>query len=167
MRRNFLSHAHKTQDAADAASEVENTPSFPDFHPPHGPLGQRLNAFVDWLYKHFACLRVFIADGDGLPLAQRDSNIEFIGVATVLIDATRQMRGQLELPEQGAITLDLGSRECLQLLQVQLSYQNISLGMVMRGPLDRPALEHVREALGLALIEADQLPSNPYYGEQA
>ncbi len=128
----------------------------PRFHPPHAAMGARLAAFIDWLFRNLACVRVFIADSDGLPLAQRNSNIDLIGLATVLMDATRQLRGHLQLPPEGTIGMELGENETFLLLQIQTDWQQVSLGLIVRASLDRMTLDEVKQALRAALNEESQ-----------
>jgi hypothetical protein len=142
------------EEADDHAPEAEaDRPALPVFRPPQAAMGARLSAFIDWLFRNLACVRVFIADGDGLPLAQRNSNIDLIGLATVLMDASRQLRGHLQLPPEGAIAMGLGPNETFQLLQIQTSWQQVSLGLIVRSTLLRETLDEVKNALRLALDE--------------
>ncbi len=137
----------------------------PPFAPPQAAaMGQRLNAFIDWLFRNLPCQRVFIADGDGLPLAQRHSNIDLIGISTVLMDASKQLRSHLQLPEEASIGLELGGNEMFQLLQLQMPWQEVSLGIIIRGYLARDLVDQVKAALRSAL-EFDQGPESAAMAE--
>lgn len=152
--------------ALDEAEEHEPRPdettrqALPPFKAPQAAMGARLAAFIDWLFRNLACVRVFIADGDGLPLAQRNSNIDLIGLATVLMDASRELRGHLQLPQEGAIGMELGPAESFQLLQIQTSWQEVSLGLIVRAGLSRETLDEVKAALHAA-IEEEQPQASP------
>ncbi len=134
--------------------ETGSRPELPPFHPPNAAMGARLSAYIDWLIQNLACVRVFIADSDGLPLAQRNSNIDLIGLATVLMEATRQLRGHIELPPDASIAMELSENEIFQFVQVQTDWQKVSLGLIMPSVLDRKTLDHVKRALHNVFSEA-------------
>ncbi|MBK7540050.1 MAG: hypothetical protein IPI49_32785 [Myxococcales bacterium] len=115
------------------------------------PLQQRIEAFVDWLCTGAGAVASFVADADGLVLANRD-DAEAYAAATASISHNEEaaFRGT-PLPVERTTVIELDDSKFLQVIRVDTNAGRLAVGVVGAEPLSRARCAQVRRLLRLGV----------------
>ncbi len=138
--------------------ESERVLPFPEFKAPALPLTQRLNSLLDWLSKSVRCSKIFLSDADGLPLAQRNCNVEMIGLCAIMSDAARQLAALAGVGRGEALHIDLENGAVFHLIELSTGQQVVALGIQTRSGLTPEEVAQISSAV-LATLAEQQRPA--------
>lgn len=145
------------------AGEKEEPLPYPVFTPPELPLKHRVNALMDWLFRNAGASTAFLADGDGLPLAQRGASVDLIGISAVFADAAHQLARSLKADAAGAVHVDLDGGSTFHLIGLENGPQNLALGFVSRLSVDASCLSQIADSVLAAVAERPGEKSSSFY----
>lgn len=146
--------AAQTTNAVDALLETVSATA-PTFQPPRTFLRERLGALIDWVVDQTQAKRVFIADAEGLVLLEQESDPDLVAASSSFIDLLERVRGSLGPNDPGALTIDLGTRQVLNLCRVATDLGRFSLGVVTERPLPQENIRSYQDALSRTLEETN------------
>jgi hypothetical protein len=118
------------------------------------PLQRRLEGFVEWLGGAVAARAAFVADADGLVLANRNAPESYV-VATASLSHAEDtvLKSYIPRPPEGTTTMDLDETHFLQVIRVDTVVGRLVVGLIVAGPLSRSACAMVRRLLRLGVEE--------------
>jgi hypothetical protein len=118
------------------------------------PLQRRLEGFVEWLGGAVAARAAFVADADGLVLANRNAPESYV-VATASLSHAEDtvLKSYIPRPLEGTTTMDLDENHFLQVIRVDTVVGRLVVGLIVAGPLSRSACAMVRRLLRLGVEE--------------
>lgn len=112
-----------------------------------GSLQQRIEAFVTWLSRGAAAMAAFVADADGLILANRNAAEAYAeAVASVLHNEEAAFRST-PLPAERSTLIELSDNRFLQVIRVDTAAGRLVVGVVGQEPLSRATCSQVRRVL--------------------
>lgn len=112
-----------------------------------GSLQQRIEAFVTWLSRGAAAVAAFVADADGLILANRNAAEAYAeAVASVLHNEEAAFRST-PLPAERSTVIELSDNRFLQVIRVDTAAGRLVVGIVGQEPLSRATCSQVRRVL--------------------
>jgi len=114
-------------------------------------LEARLSAFVDWLVASTGVLAAFVADSDGLMLANRHAPDNYVVATVPLATAEREVRAYVPSPSEGTTTIELDDANFLQVIRVDTTAGQLVVGLVVAGALNRATCAAVRRMLRLGV----------------
>lgn len=110
-------------------------------------LQQRIEAFVTWLSRGAAAVAAFVADADGLILANRNAAEAYAeAVASVLHNEEAAFRST-PLPAERSTLIELSDSRFLQVIRVDTAAGRLVVGVVGQEPLSRATCSQVRRVL--------------------
>ncbi len=110
-------------------------------------LQQRIEAFVTWLSRGAAAVAAFVADADGLILANRNAAEAYAeAVASVLHNEEAAFRST-PLPAERSTVIELSDSRFLQVIRVDTAAGRLVVGVVGEEPLSRATCSQVRRVL--------------------
>lgn len=110
-------------------------------------LQQRIDAFVTWLSRGAAAVAAFVADADGLILANRNAAEAYAeAVASVLHNEEAAFRST-PLPAERSTVIELSDNRFLQVIRVDTAAGRLVVGVVGEEPLSRATCSQVRRVL--------------------
>jgi hypothetical protein len=118
----------------------------------HGDQGapvvqRRIEGFVDWLGPAVGARCVFVADTDGLVLANLNTPENYVIATASLSHAEQNVRNYLPRPLESSTTMELDETSFLQVIRVDTIMGRLMVGLVVAGPLSRTACAMVRRLL--------------------
>jgi hypothetical protein len=122
--------------AARPQSPARGPCSLPEFCPPAGNLEGKLTAFLDWVQSATGCSAVFVADSDGITLAERTSEPVLPAIAAALSNSLKMVRALSETVHPESISLLLSSDSLLTVLDLSTSWGRFLIGIVLRPPAE-------------------------------
>lgn len=112
-----------------------------------GSLQQRIEAFVTWLSRGACAAAAFVADADGLILANRNAAEAYAeAVASVLHNEEAAFRST-PLPTERSTLIELSDNRFLQVIRVATGAGRLVVGLVGQEPLSRATCAQVRRVL--------------------
>lgn len=112
-----------------------------------GSLQQRIEAFVTWLSRGACAAAAFVADADGLILANRNAAEAYAeAVASVLHNEEAAFRST-PLPTERSTLIELSDNRFLQVIRVDTGAGRLVVGVVGQEPLSRATCAQVRRVL--------------------
>jgi hypothetical protein len=114
-------------------------------------LQQRLEAFVEWLGNEQQAAASFVADADGLLLANRNVPETYVIATVSLSHAEQGLMSYLPRPVEGATTMELDDRNALQVLRVDTMIGKLIVGLIVAAPLSRARCAQMRSVLRLGV----------------
>jgi hypothetical protein len=111
------------------------------------PLAERLSQFVDWLGASTGALAAFVADSDGLLLANRHAPEHHVIATVPLAFAEQTVRKYVPSPSEGSTTIELDDTNVLQVIRVETTAGRLVVGLVLSGALSRATCATVRRML--------------------
>ncbi len=130
---------------ADEQSEGQ-PPAWPPLALPEDSLEARLAALFTWLKEVAGYERAFVADSEGLAMADDGAPAELVAAAAMLGTTWAAMQRSQNLPAGPSLAVDLADGERLHLLLAKSRWGRMNLGFVTRRPLPATALSRVGEA---------------------
>lgn len=110
-------------------------------------LQQRIEAFVTWLSRGAVAVAAFVADADGLILANRNAAEAYAeAVASVLHNEEAAFRST-PLPAERSTVIELSDNRFLQVIRVDTAAGRLVVGIVGQEPLPRATCSQVRRVL--------------------
>ncbi len=112
---------------------------------------ERLGVLVDWLTGTTASYSAFVADGDGLALANRNAPDNYVAATAMIGRAQHLVDAYVPAPVDGATSMELDDGNTLQIVWVTTSAGRLAAGIVLPQPLSRPFCASVREMVRTAI----------------
>jgi predicted regulator of Ras-like GTPase activity (Roadblock/LC7/MglB family) len=125
-------------------------PSLEPFAPPTGELGERLDAYLEWLAAAVGGRRPFVADRDGLPLAGEASEHDLMAIGSAVTRLLQRINDRSSQRLGSGVLLDVAG-ERLQLLLVDSELGLFTVGVLVAEPLAPAVLRRLEEGLRTAL----------------
>ena len=141
-----------TGDAGSGPSVSAREPSFPKAD----PVERRLEAVLGWVMETTGAVSAFVADGDGLSLANRGTPVDTIAATACLSDVRDRLRPFVGDGVDGRIAVELRDEKHLELIWGATSVGRIAIGLVMTEPLERKRVEAIRRSLCRAFDHRDE-----------
>lgn len=112
-----------------------------------GSLDSRLDLFVSWLVGSTGAFAAFIADAEGLALANRHAPESYVVASASLAEAHGKVSSYVPSSPAGSTTIELHGENVLQVVWVDTSVGRLAVGLVLPAPLERPLVHSLRDAL--------------------
>ena len=154
-RAEVAPQAPQTPPSVATVIEKASEPAVESFRPPRTFLRERLGALIDWVTDQTQAERVFIADAEGLVLLEQETDPDLVAASSSFIDLLERVQGSLGPNEATALTIDLGTRQVLNLCRVATSLGRFSLGVVASTPLPQEIIRSYQDALSRTLEETN------------
>lgn len=128
-----------------------------------GPLGedatleQRLDRLLLWLVGSTGAFAAFVADGEGLALANRHAPESYLVATAALGIAERAMSEYVPRPQEGSTVVDLDGTNVLHIIWASTSAGRLAVGLVLAAPLERALAAKARRILRKA-VERKGMP---------
>jgi hypothetical protein len=131
-----------------------------DSTPPHGisskaTIEQRLAVLVDWLMGSTASYSAFVADSEGLALANRNAPDNYIAVTALIGRAQHLLDEFVPAPVDGATSMELEDGNTLQIVWASTDAGRLAAGMVLPQPLARTICVAVRNMVRAAVANEE------------
>ncbi len=123
------------------------------FHSEQRSLDGRLADLLDWIEERWQPQAVFLADQDGLSLAQRGDESFLPLAATTLLNSWRTSARTLDLPLDPVLEIGLPNDQRLVVLTGESPWGILTLGLCPTRSLEATAAAELRRALGVAIEE--------------
>ncbi len=130
-------------------------PMIEPFRPPAGALGERLDAYLDWLSAAVRGRRAFIADRDGLPLAGEASEHDLMAIGSAITRLVQRINDRAAQRVGAGVLLEVAG-ERLQLMLVESDLGVFTVGLVVAEPLAPETLRRLEDGLQRALADDDR-----------
>lgn len=131
-----------------AAAAADESLSLADLD---APIEARVERLVGWLMGSTGAFAAFVADADGLALANRHVPESYVAVTTALADAQRAVAQLVPSPPAGSTTLELHDDNVLQVVWADTAVGRICAGLVLAEPLERSIVHAIRRMLANAV----------------
>lgn len=115
------------------------------------PLQQRFEAFVDWLATGVGAQASFVADVDGLVLANRNVPETYVVATASLSHAEQSVLDYMPRPQEGTTALELDETRYLQVIRVETVVGRLIVGAIVTAPLSRTICAMVRRLLRIGV----------------
>ncbi len=115
------------------------------------PLQQRFEAFVDWLGTGVGAQGSFVADDDGLVLANRNAPDTYAVATVSLCHAEQSVLDYMPRPTEGTTTLELDDTNFLQVIRVDTVVGRLIVGVIVAAPLNRTICALVRRLMRIGV----------------
>lgn len=116
---------------------------------------ERLAVLVDWLTGTTAAYSAFVADGDGLALANRNTPDNYVAATAMIGRAQQLVDAYVPAPVDGATSMELDDGNTLQIVWVSTDAGRLAAGIVLPQPLPRPFCATVREMVRTAVANEE------------
>lgn len=117
-----------------------------------GDVEERLASLVAWLMGTTGAFAAFVADRDGLPLANRLAPDDYVVATAALVEAQDRLHALVPFPVDGSTTLELHDSNVLQVIHTRTAADGrLAVGLILAQPLGRPLMDKIRGALHAAL----------------
>ncbi|MEZ4372159.1 MAG: hypothetical protein R3B07_15100 [Polyangiaceae bacterium] len=147
-----------TQQPAPPAAPLPPRPNTEPFSSAETAPEPLFEAFLDWCARTTQASSLFIADAEGLTIANRGTPDSFLALAGELLAQTRSISTYLPEAERAPISLAF-EREVLQVLPSN-GGQVWMLGLVLTQPLNNLSLRSLRQAMDTCTTQLSQ-PQTP------
>ncbi len=107
-------------------------------------LSSRIALGLRWIVGGSGALAAFIADNDGLALANHQAPEAYIAVSPELAAIQDALNSILPRPVEGALVVSVDEHNLLQLLFCQTSIGQLSVGLVVTEPLPSAEVSGIR-----------------------
>lgn len=114
-------------------------------------LEERLDAFLLWLTSSTGAFASFIADQEGLALANRHAPDSYMVATAALGLAERSITQYVPRPADASTTFDLDGDNVLQILWVSTAAGKLAVGLVLGAPLPRALADKARRTLQISV----------------
>jgi hypothetical protein len=114
-------------------------------------LEERLDAFLLWLTSSTGAFASFIADQDGLALANRHAPDSYMVATAALGLAERSITQYVPRPADASTIFDLDGNNVLQILWVSTAAGKLAVGLVLGAPLPRALADKARRMLQISV----------------
>lgn len=115
------------------------------------PLQQRFEAFVEWLATGVGAQASFVADVDGLVLANRNVPETYVVATASLSHAEQSVLDYMPRPQEGTTALELDETRYLQVIRVDSVVGRLIVGAIVTTPLNRTICAMVRRLLRIGV----------------
>ncbi|MEZ4398428.1 MAG: hypothetical protein R3B06_00310 [Kofleriaceae bacterium] len=115
----------------------------------------KLAVLVDWIMGTMASYSAFIADGDGLALANRNAPDNYVAATALIGRAQRMIDTYVPAPVDGATSMELDDGNTLQIVWVTTDAGWLAAGIVLTEPLPRPICVTVRDMVRAAVANEE------------
>jgi hypothetical protein len=115
------------------------------------PLQQRFEAFVDWLATGVGAQASFVADVDGLVLANRNVPETYVVAIASLSHAEQSVLDYMPRPQEGSTMLELDETRYLQVIRVETVVGRLIIGAIVAAPLSRTICAMVRRLMRIGV----------------
>ncbi len=115
------------------------------------PIDRRLEAMLQWLIGNTGAFAAYIADIDGLPLANRHAPDSYVAATASLAQAHQEMARFVPSPVDGTTSIEIHDQNILEVIWAQTSAGRLALGLVLAAPLERTVAITARRMLKWAV----------------
>src|SRR5262249_61646557 len=150
---NTRGNAHRSRITLPPLEHVDNTP--PHDISAKGSIEQRLAVLVDWLMGSTASYSAFVADSEGLALANRNAPDNYIAVTALIGRAQHLLDEYVPAPVDGATSMELEDGNTLQIVWASTDAGRLAAGMVLPQPLARTICVAVRNMVRAAVANEE------------
>jgi hypothetical protein len=116
---------------------------------------QRVEMLVDWLMGSTASYSAFVADSEGLALANRNAPDNYVAATAMIGRAQHLLDSYVPAPVDGATSMELDDGNTLQIVWVSTDAGRLAAGMVLSQPLARPFCVTVRNMVRAAVANEE------------
>lgn len=116
---------------------------------------ERLEVLVGWLMGSTAAYSAFVADADGLALANRNAPDNYVAATAMIGRAQRMLDAYVPAPADGSTSMELEDGNTLHVVWATTDDGVIAAGMVLAEPLPRPFCATVREMVRAAVTKKE------------
>lgn len=111
----------------------------------------RVERFLGWIMGSTGAFAAFLADQEGLPLANRNTPDSFVAAAAPLARVQSSVDALVPTPGAGSQIVELEQQNVLHMIWADTSAGQVGVGLVLAAPLDRKLVIRVRRMTALAL----------------
>jgi len=122
---------------------------------PQGSIEQRLALLVDWLMGSTASYSAFVADSEGLALANRNAPDNYIAVTALIGRAQHLLDEFVPAPVDGSTSMELDDGNTLHIVWASTDAGRLAAGMVLPQPLVRTVCVAVRNMVRAAVANEE------------
>lgn len=112
----------------------------------------RLSSFLRWLMGGTGAFAAFVADEEGLPLANHNAPEGYVAAVGALGRAQHDISRYVPSPGAGSSTIELDQQNLLQVVWSDTSAGRLAVGLVLAGALDRVMVHRIRRLTQLAIV---------------
>ena len=114
-------------------------------------LEARLDGLLLWLVGSTGAFAAFVADAEGLALANRHAPDSYLVATAALAIAERAMSEYVPRPSEGTTVFDLDGTNVLQIIWANTSVGRLAVGLVLAEPLGRALAATARRVLQMSV----------------
>ncbi len=118
-------------------------------------LSSRIALGLRWIVGGSGALAAFIADNDGLALANHQAPEAYIAVSPELAAIQDALNSILPRPVEGALVVSVDERNLLQLIFCETAIGQLSVGLVVTEPLPAAEVSGIRNIVRAATQPTD------------
>lgn len=121
------------------------------FGPALSGIGPRLQRLLDWLARSLTASAAFVADSEGLTIANLRTPESYVAVSAPLGGLQEKLASFVPTSPDGSTFVELEDQTVLQVIWAPTDQGRLALGMVLPLPLERSAGKRLRRLLQLAV----------------
>jgi len=114
-------------------------------------LEARLDSLLLWLVGSTGGFAAFVADAEGLALANRHAPESYLVATAALAIAERAMSEYVPRPSEGTTVIELDGANVLQIIWANTTAGRLAVGLVLAEPLGRTLVSAARRVLQLSV----------------
>ncbi len=118
-----------------------------------GPLETRIAAFLDWVDQTTVCSAVYLADEDGLALAQHKCRPAHISLSALILRFQADLRRWFGVSRRGIASINLDDEFTLYCIECTTRWGQMALGIVLRESLPQQTLRKIQHELEQVFTE--------------
>lgn len=130
--------------AGSAPSTSRPIPPVPELE---GNLESRLQTFLEWAKSAADAGEAFIADSNGLPVANSGADVDYIAASASVLSSLTQVRAMLGRPSTGVVSLGLSDTEAYTLTETTNDWGRFALCLISAAPPAPEVISRIREEL--------------------
>ena len=117
---------------------------------------ERLSALLRWVVDTTGAISAFVADGDGLGVANRETPHDTIAATACLSDIRDRLKPFVGDGVDGAVVVELDDDKLLEVIWGTTSAGRLAIGLVTAAPLERKQVKAMRRSLCRAFDHHDE-----------
>lgn len=116
-----------------------------------GSIDARLSVFIRWLMAGTGAFAAFVADVEGLALANHNAPEGYVAAVGALKRAQQDISRYAPFLLGGSTTMEVDDHNILQVVWADTSVGPLAVGLVLAGALDHAMVARVRQLTRLAI----------------
>lgn len=112
----------------------------------HGTFEEKLEVFLHWLMGSTGAYAAFVADGDGLEVANRHATEDLLAVTALIDRLLTDARRSLCSDCEGSVSIDLDETNVLHVVWVNTGDLRFAVGLVLTDSLEGALVRTIRKS---------------------